>query len=174
MTRRTVIVAVVLALFAGVVAHAYTVRAYPGFKMKQAMQRISRGGKRVNAFVHADVVTPKSRGVVRPSPDLIYSVCIYDLSKGDVVIRMSPQDTYHSLSLYDDQTNNFYVKNGIEAGNRVLQIRLTRDAGEKRGPAVVVSPSVKGLALIRRSAATPGQVAAAKQIREQDVCRVEP
>jgi uncharacterized membrane protein len=162
------------AVCAGIAAHLYVLNAYPAKRMREAVARIGQDGKRHNFLVNAPPVTPASRGVVRPSPDLIYSVCIYDLSGGDVEIEMSPQADYHSLSLYDLKTNNFFVINDRETGDRPYVLRLTRAKikGEKAGSGetVLVPPTPVGLALIRRLAATPAMLETAQKVRLKDRC----
>ncbi|ALH80022.1 hypothetical protein AN936_06465 [Sphingopyxis macrogoltabida] len=48
--------------------------------MNVAMERLGQGG--VNKMSYGNLATPERQPVVRPSPDLAYSSCPYDLSAG--------------------------------------------------------------------------------------------
>jgi uncharacterized membrane protein len=126
------------------------------------------GGAAVNAMLHGERATHTSRTVVRPSPELLYSICWYDLSKGPVrVVSGAPKGTYWSVALYRDNTDNFFVTNDSKTGGEradLLLYHAPQMAGGKAefeaayGPAKrpelaaaqgVESPSAKGLILIR-------------------------
>src|SRR5260370_36720622 len=75
----------------------------------------------INTILHAPRPTSRSRGVVRPSPDLLYSICVYDLSSADGAVRVYAYDmpeTYWSVSVFDANTDNFYVLNDRQAKTR--------------------------------------------------------
>ncbi len=132
---------------------AGTVVAYPYLVMKKASEKILHSGEvSWNAFHHGPRVTETSRGVVRPSPDLIYSVCVYDLSDGPVRITApAPADgRYASISFYADNTDNYAVFNDRDPVFRGgLDVLLARKAVAGDG-LVVESPSEKGVVLLRR------------------------
>lgn len=179
MMRREWIWLGLAAIVSGTVAHAATLHAYPAREMQTVIDRTGRDGERENTLVHAQPVTPASRTVVRPSPDLIYSICIYDLAEGPVDIRMTRFDAYHSLSLYDSRTNNYYVVNDLEYEGEAKRVRLvlSRDRAqaipEADAPPVetVISPTRKGVALIRRLATPERVLQQALDVRDRDHCR---
>lgn len=122
----------------------------------------SVGGTGVNTMFHSERPSHTSRNVVRPSPELLYSICWYDLSKGPVrVVSGAPQGTYWSVALYRDNTDNFYVINDTATqGAKASLLIYTADqvGGDKAafdtkyaqgGETGVESPSVSGLVLIR-------------------------
>jgi uncharacterized membrane protein len=97
-----------------------------------------------------------ARAVVRPSPDILYAACPYDLSKGPLrVAAPVPHASYWSVSAFDSATNNFFVKNDRQiAGNSVELILVKRgQAWPKLDNAleriILFSPSERGLVLIR-------------------------
>ena len=101
-------------------------------------------------------VTAASRTVVMPSPDMLYSVCAYDLKDGPVRVTAHPAlSSYWSIALYAANSDNFYVINDRAAGQKPVDLWLVTDAGNAKskavpaGSEVVVSPSVDGFLLMR-------------------------
>jgi uncharacterized membrane protein len=161
------------ALIAGAIAHVALVQAVPRVLMDKAIERIGAGGS--NAWRVADRVTPESRQIVRPTPDFAYSACAYDLSDGPVTIRVEPWSAYWSLSLYADNSDNFFVVDDREARNGVTITLVQRGRrAPEDAPRVVRSPSERGIALIRRLAPTPDEYAAAALMARGDVCAAAP
>jgi len=168
-----------------VAAHFLTLRAFPERMMQAVIDRTGRDGQHENTLVHGAPVTPASRAVVRPSPDLVYSICAYNLDVGPVEIAMTRFEAYHSLSLYDARTNNYYTVNDREYDGEVKRVRLVADdlvdddsgsspdsgAAEARAAETVVSPTRQGVALVRRLASPETLLRRALEIRQQDSCR---
>ena len=102
-----------------------------------------------NTFHHGRAPTHKSRQIVMPSPDLVYSSCVYDLDAGDLVIsgKLPPEGHYWSLSLYAHNTDNYFVLNDRELPERSFSITLSRKG--PGGAASIKSPTRTGIALIR-------------------------
>jgi uncharacterized membrane protein len=71
-----------------------------------------------------------SRGVVRPSPDLLYSACPFDLSKGPLKITARvPHSTYWSVSAFDAATNNFFVRDDQQIAGDSIEHRTAAGHG---------------------------------------------
>ncbi|MBX9746275.1 MAG: DUF1254 domain-containing protein [Hyphomonadaceae bacterium] len=159
------------AIVVALLAHFAFIHAVPRVMMWVALDRVSAEGARYNTWTLADRVTPLSRTIVRPSPDFAYSACAYDLSNGPVVIAVAPWDAYWSLSLYADNSDNFFVIDDREArqGAEITLIRRGRTPPEESAR-VVESPTTRGIALIRRLAPDLESYNAAAQIAEADVC----
>jgi len=157
------------ALIAGVLAHFAFVHFTPRVMMGVAIDRLGEG--RTNFWRFGERVTPASRAIVRPSPDFAYSACPYDLSQGPVLIQVAPWDAYWSLSLYADNSDNFFTLNDREArfGGDVTLVRAGH-AHPERASMVVESPSQRGIALVRRLAPRAEDFAAAAQVAREDVC----
>jgi uncharacterized membrane protein len=100
--------------------------------------------------------TAASRGVVRPSPDILYAACPYDLSAGALRVTASvPHSTYWSISAFDAATNNFFVRNDRQVTGNSFELLLMKH-GQPLPPldnvpdrAIVFSPSARGLILMR-------------------------
>lgn len=157
------------ALIAGGLTHVAIVHAVPRLLMQRAIERIGDG--RVNAWRVGERVTPESRAIVRPSPDFAYSACAYDLSHGPIMIAVAPWDGYWSLSLYADNSDNFFTLNDREArtGGEITLVHAGR-AHPEDASTVVESPSRRGIALVRRLAPRAEDFAAAAQVAHEDVC----
>jgi uncharacterized membrane protein len=157
------------ALIAAIAAHVAIVQAAPRIMMHVAIETLSDGA--FNTWQVGARVTPESRGIVRPSPDFAYSACVYDLSDGPVTITLGPWRDDWSLSLYADNSDNFFVIDDREARNgaAITLVRRGRSAPED-AHRIVTSPSTRGVALIRRLAPTPEAYAQAAAIARNDVC----
>ncbi|MGE0045561.1 MAG: DUF1254 domain-containing protein [Hyphomonadaceae bacterium] len=160
-----------LALAAALGAHFAVMASAPNVVMNTAMDRLSERGARANQWVHAPRVSEASRTIVRPSPDLAYSVCVYDVANGPVHIRMGPGAAYWSLSLYSANSDNFFTLNDREAADGADIVIVRAGAAHPVGAArVVESPSTRGIALERRLAPTQDEFLIADAARRGDVC----
>jgi uncharacterized membrane protein len=83
--------------------------------MNVAIDRLGQGG--INRMSYGNLASPARQPVVRPSPDLAYSSCPYDLSNGPIAIDVAPvPGRYTSLSIFDAATDVIFVRNDVEAG----------------------------------------------------------
>lgn len=124
--------------------------AVPRGLMVLAVDRIEKAGG-INRMSHAPLATSASRTIVRPSPDLAYSSCPFDLSDGPVEIVARPLAApYWSLAIFDSQTNAVFVRNAEQLHQRPVRIVLAR-AGQPTpaGTNVVRLSGARGIALIR-------------------------
>ncbi len=113
----------------GVIALAtlwLTATLAPTVIMQTALERMSTlFGVATNTISHSAPVTADARTVVRPSPDLAYSVCVYDLSESPVLRVALPKSAdYLSVALYDAHTNNFFHLNDAQLTTQQATIRL--------------------------------------------------
>lgn len=119
----------------------------PALVMDRVLHRIGTA----NQILHAPRADASARVVVRPSPNLLYSICAYDLSSGPLRITAPvPAGTYWSVSVFDARTNNIFVENDLNAGQSVDF--LLQDAGgvsRANGLPVVTSPTPRGVVLFR-------------------------
>lgn len=160
---------VIGALVIAAAAHFAAIYATPRVLMNVAMTKLGTQG--VNAFRLGARVTPAARAVVRPSPDLAYSACVYDLSHGPVRLRVTPWQNYWSLSLFAANSDNFYVLDDREARDGIEITLVRAGAAAPRDAAnVVESPSPRGIALIRRLAPSPDTYEAVSRIAPNDEC----
>lgn len=157
----------VLASVAGIAAHLYTVKAAPAFIMGRAMDAMEQRGVPLHGFSLGPRTTPQSQTVVRPSPDLAYSVCRFDFDQldGPLTVRMAAWDNYSSVSFFDAETNNFLTVRGDGVAREV--VLHGPDAKAQAGPR---APTAKGLILIRRLAPTQADYDRVTGVSASDLC----
>lgn len=131
--------------------HAGSLYALPYIVMDRTFSLM--GGR--NTMHHAARADANAHRVVRPSPDLLYSACPYDLSKGPLEVRAPiPHDTYWSVSAFDDDTNNWYVLDDRQTDRSKLDLVVQAPDRDREVTAtehrlVLTSPTRRGLILIR-------------------------
>ncbi len=138
--------------------------------MNVAMDRLGQGG--VNTMSHGNLASPQRQPVVRPSPDLAYSSCPYDLSAGPVAIEVTPvAGRYSSLSVFDAATDVIFVRNDVEAGGKPYRIVVARDGQTvPAGAEVVRTDHDRGIALIRLLLKDPAEIGGLDAARRQSSC----
>ena len=142
----------------------------PGFLMDKALGRLTSFGPGYNQVFHGPITDETSRRVVRPSPDILYSVCAYDLTESNVELSVPwpSNGSYASVSFYDANTNNFEVVSdrqqeqlgnidGDEAETSIVLFHMRSTATPVTIAALrdgrdmqIASPTSTGLALYRR------------------------
>lgn len=166
----------VTTLIVAVLVHLASVWALPRAIMSRTISRIGETG--LNQIRFGKRPDASARGVVRPSPDLLYSTCAYDLAAGPLRVRSPvPNDTYWSVSLFDDATNNFYVLNDRQAHaakQSVVDFLVVppSSSANTEGFKVVQSPSPKGLVLFRTLINENGKLPAIEAVRRQATCAI--
>jgi len=165
---------VVATFMLAAVVHVASVWAYPRIIMSVVMKKIG-GNNPANAFTHMPLPTDKARGVVRPSPDLAYSVCIVDLTKGPVHIRVPLTAPYTSVALYTTATDNYFVRNDRDTGGKDLDLIVlapgaSKPADAPAGAEIVEAPTAKSLVLVRRVAESAAAYATIDHIRTKSIC----
>lgn len=140
-------------LVLGFIVYRIVLRQVPVRLMSMAEQRLLKMRNNAsNTFFHGRAPTAKARQIVMPSPDLVYSSCVYDLARGPLRLQgnLPPAGHYWSLSLYAHNTDNYFVLNDRELPDRRFDLTLhPPSARVDDSKSVVTSPSVTGIALIR-------------------------
>jgi len=139
-----------LGLFCALLAWQATLAITPRALMALAIRRVA-GPAGFNHMFHAPIVTAKARAIVRPSPDLLYSSCAFDVARAPVLVDVAPVAApYWSLSVFDDQTNVVFVRNNIDTGGQPVRVAIAR-AGQKvpSGYRPVRVGGGRGIALLR-------------------------
>ncbi len=141
-------------------------------------QILERGG--INVALPAPRADANSRTVVRPSPDLLYTACVFDLNKGPLHVTAAVPDSYLSISGFAVDTSNFFAVNDRDA---------VQDAGKPRNldlwiasqPAsapetvrrTISAPTRRGLVLFRTLVQDRSPDPALAQIRAAQHCGPE-
>ncbi len=177
---RTLAALVRWALFTLLIAtavHFAAVAWMPSLLMSRAVAKIGALSG-INAIAFAPPATDTARTIVRPSPDLLYSACPFDLTQHNLHVRVPiPKDGYWSLALYGGNADAFLV-----TGNRGAGVKDTFEAllvgpgavvDDTHGLAIVRAPSFTGILLIRRlidSSSLAGEDA----VRRAAICEALP
>lgn len=120
----------------------------------------TRGGDTggYNQLVVNPVPDENARTVVRPSPDLLYAGCIYNLERGPVLLEAQVPERYWSMQFYQMNTTNFAgITNQRDERHRVgSMVKVTLIAPDEN-PAnyqgeIIQSPTERGIVLLRASA----------------------
>ena len=160
-----------LTLLVAMLVHLGSLYAIPRMVMRRVMRRMGppntiRYGGRPTA----------GRGVARPSPDMLYASCSFDLSTGPLLVTAHvPHSTYWSVSAFDSATNNFFVRNDRQVTGDSLQVVLMRHG--QRPPAlaspehaIVFAPSRRGVVLFRTVIDENKNLPALTALLHQDRC----
>jgi uncharacterized membrane protein len=129
-----------------------------------------------NAVLTPPLPTDQSRSVVAPSPDLLYAVCVFDVSAGPVRISARPPQGYWSLSLYDRNSDNFFGINDNQIKGDTVELILTRgpaDPGTRAkfpSATYVQTPRSTGVMLSRILVLDPANMQAERDAQSSVRC----
>lgn len=170
---RTAIKFLGLTLAIAILAHVATMWALPRFVMWKTMDTLQglAGGK-ANVTLRPSLPDHTARTVVMPSPDLLYAICVYDLTQGPVLLsadRFPPG--YWSLALYDARSDNFLTINDGQQKGRPLALVITEGTSPPGDTRFVASPSRRGIALFRSLLLDSADRAAIDAARATMECR---
>jgi uncharacterized membrane protein len=153
--------------------HVASVWALPHLVMARAMATIGHDG--VNVMRFGKRPDAASRGVVRPSPDLLYATCVFDFDAAQGPVEVTAHDmpaTYWSISLFDAETNNFYALNDRQAKGKPVDLVIVppdQDKWPLHGT-VVQAPTRRGLVLVRALIDDDAHLAAIDAARRHAAC----
>lgn len=153
------------------IAYEAALVATPRVLMAAAVRRVSALGG-INVFRAAPLATASARTIVRPSPDLAYSSCVFDLTEGPVTIEVAPVPApYWSLSVFDARTDVAFVRNNRGSGGGPIRIALA-NPGQNAPPGIetVRVEGARGIALIRILVEDRTRFAAIDAARRESRC----
>jgi len=142
-----------------IVVHVVAVAYLPTGVMNILFRRFPADAARNDAperFVRSPMADETMRHITMPSPDLLYTACIYDLTHAPLRIRADPKlENYWSVAFYAGNTDNYLVVNDRAAGGKPVDLLLvsTNNLNPPKkvpdGARVVVAPTDKGFILVR-------------------------
>ncbi len=162
-----------LALFALATAGAWyaTLVATPFVLMRAAAAKAG-AGLPVNQFRHGPMTTAANQTIVRPSPDLSYSLCVFDVSKGPVLVRVEPVPAhYWSVSVFDARTDVAAVRSDRDTGGKPALLAIV--GGGQAAPAGYQAVRVgydRGVVLIRILLADKAEFPVIDTLRRKSSC----
>ena len=159
----------------GFVAHSVTVWAVPRVIMFVTMRKLARP-EGVNHEVHAPPATESSRTVVMPSPDLLYTTCVFDISAGPVEVSAQVPSSYWSVALYASNSDNFFVVNDRNApASGIVRLMLTKDPLQSTPQngvlAVIPPPTTRGIVLFRTLVESADRLPEMQAAQQSMTCR---
>ena len=116
---------------------------------------IAAGAGGWNACFHNQTYGPRANAARRANPDSIISSMAYDLSNGPVRISGQTWPRYWSISFYQQNSDNFVVINDQDMADSSFNFILALDDQDVASldGRPIISPTSKGIMLIRRFAA---------------------
>jgi len=108
--------------------------------------------KGINVAMPSPRMDHDQRSVVRATPDILYTACIYDLSESALHLTTPTMGGYTSISAFSHNTDNFFVEDDRTTKNGMLDVTLVPEDWQgdiPNGSQKVVSPSEKGIVLFR-------------------------
>jgi uncharacterized membrane protein len=158
--------------------HLATIWLMPRVLLAGMTTAMQIDGTSLNELVHPSRRTAEDRTIVRPSPDMLYSICLYDLSGGPIRIATATMpDTYWSLSGFAANTDNFFIVNDRQAGGRPVDIlinHLGQGRAQGASSADFYSPSMRGVILLRMVIENDLELPALEAARRGVVCQSAP
>jgi len=160
---------IALVLGAALLSHAAALVLVPRALFTSVVGRPFAGAA-VNQLGHRELPKP-GMGAWGPSPDLLYSKCIYDVSAAPVRITTPVPGGYWSMSVYASNTDLVAVVNDRELAGQPLDVLLALDGQTTpAGVRVIRVPSARGAALFRTLVADPAQEASLDALRRRGRC----
>lgn len=140
-----------IVVFLGTIfVHGISVLAYPKAMIALVMYITEMRAGGVNKMFHPALANARVREVVRPSPDMLYSVCIIDVSDGPVKVRTLANKPYTSITVFASNSDNIFAINDLQEVNGELEVVIARSGSRgNNGDKVANLPTSRGIALIR-------------------------
>lgn len=182
---KKIFLSVLILLITVAISHSLTLKFVPSVIMKKTMASMEQRGITYDKFTLAPKLTPQTQTVVRPSPDLAYSICLFDFRKSPhpLEIHAAAWGHYGSVSFFDAHTNNFATvrveqtqgdQSGHQQGETIIltppqtgdnEIVILDDQQS------VAAPTQTGIVLIRRLAPTVELYGEVSALSEYDRCK---
>jgi uncharacterized membrane protein len=129
-----------------------------------------------NQWVFSPPATAASTDVIRPSADLLYSICVYDVSQHPLRVTATLSE-YSSISGFSMNTDNFFVIDDNQAKTNPIEVILVSKGMTYQDPTgkayVITAPSNKGIlmigAVVTSQSALPGLTQIQKQATAEPV-----
>jgi uncharacterized membrane protein len=160
---------VAVVLVAALVAHFAALFAVPRAIFTSVVGR-PFDGRGANQLGHRELPKP-GMGAWGPSPDLLYSKCVYDVSAGPVRITTPVPDGYWSMSVYAANTDFVAVVNDRELPeHRLDAVFALEGQTAPAGVRVIRVPMARGAALFRTLVTEPSAEPALDALRRDGTC----
>lgn len=161
-----------LGLILAIVGYTVALVQFPQVLMGFATSRVAKAAG-YNSLFSGPMATDRARAIVRPSPDLAYASCPFDLSGGPVLVDVEPVPApYWSLSVFDTHTDVAFVRNNLDANNQPIRIAIAQEGQPvPDGMQAVRVDGATGIALVRILVPDPAQFTAIDAARRKSSCK---
>jgi uncharacterized membrane protein len=139
--------AIAVILISAIIAHLAFIYSYP-YLIAISSHFATKSEVKVNEAYYQLPINASFKKVVMPSPDILYSACVFDISNSDLLIEAKvPNFTYWSASFYSLNTDNFFTINDRTVKENLSVVLTTKKScnAEK----CVFSPSTRGIVIFR-------------------------
>jgi hypothetical protein len=150
---RKKIVYIAGSLFIAVVFALYGIYTMPSRLLKEQNEEYLRKAGGYNIFVHLPRADAQWDGFVAPSPDLMYSILVFNIREHPLVVEFPPFPGYWVNQMVADNTDSFAYIGSRTEGDRGVKILLYSDTTPSfkslEGIRMFKSPSLTGTLLLR-------------------------
>jgi hypothetical protein len=156
-------------LFIAVVFALYGIYTMPSRLLKEQNEEYLKKAGGYNIFVHLPRADAQWDGFVSPSPDLMYSILVFNIREHPLVVEFPPFPGYWVDQMVADNTDSFAYIGSRTEGDRGVKILLYSDATPSLKPLEGIrmfkSPSVTGTLLLRYLIKSDDDVKKIEEIR---------
>ncbi len=175
LTARTLFLTVVILVIgfgSFLSARAVVINQAPRTVISNIQMRVANAAGGWNACFHNRQYGPVYGGAARANPDSVISIMAYDLRKGPVRVSGETWPDYWSMSLYQQNSDNYFVVNDLQLGSKSFNFILSQSNQQVDGQngSVVISPSETGIMLIRRFAKNHSVMRAIRENQDAMYC----
>lgn len=164
--------AMLLAAIVSLGVRARVIDKAPKAVMTAIEARIVAGAGGWNACYHNRTYGPRMEAARRANPDSIITSMAYDLTDGPVRVSGETWSRYWSLSLYQQNSDNYFVVNDQQLDGADFDYVIAMD-GQSVGASAgtqIISPTKQGIMLIRRFAAEEADMPAIVENQDAMYC----
>lgn len=165
-------ISLITILLAGII-HLTLVIFFPSLVLRIAHMKISERAGGVNVVIHNPPTTAANNPIVNSSPDLLYSACAFDLSKGPIRFRAKVPDSYWSISGFDAETNNFFSMNNEQIRSKDFELVLVGPDWSSKvdgNARMVKAPTMRGVVLFRTLVPAANKIEGLIRTQKMAIC----
>jgi uncharacterized membrane protein len=158
-------------------ANVVLVTALPQVVNAYIRHRIAEAAGGVNTALPAPRADATARTVVRPSPDLLYTACAFDIRHHPLRVTGPVPDSYASVAGFADDTTNFFAINDADVvadadGRKRFDLVIALDDAEAvpAGVTRVVATSPTGVILFRSLIVSEAALPRLLEVQKQQSC----
>ncbi|MGD0192087.1 MAG: DUF1254 domain-containing protein [Rhizomicrobium sp.] len=154
--------------FIAIAVHIASLYAIPPLAMMRVLERAGPA----NTMTYVKRPDASWHFVKRPSADLLYAECPYDLSGGSVVVTSPvPVGTWWSVAVYDASARSVFAADERQARSRFRLVIAPGGSVPGAGAGnVAISPTNRGIVIIRTFIDSEAHLAALDALRRQSRC----